>query len=57
MDLLAPSPDVEPVLAWGKEMKLDTSYAASPGAGFPVRLANLRRQLLERHPHTGPIFA
>jgi cytosine/adenosine deaminase-related metal-dependent hydrolase len=57
MDLLAPSPDVEPLLAWGKEMKLDTSYAASPGAGFPVRLANLRRQLLERHPHTGPIFA
>lgn len=57
MDRLAPSPDVEPLLAWGKEMKLDTSYAAAPGAGFPVRLANLRRQLLERHPHTGPIFA
>ncbi len=57
MDQLAPSPDLETVLAWGKEMKLDTSYAAAPGAGFPVRLANLRRELLERHPHTGPIFA
>jgi hypothetical protein len=57
MDALAPSPDLEPVLAWGKLMKLDTSFAAAASGQPPVRLRDLRRALIGRYPQTGPIFA
>jgi 5-methylthioadenosine/S-adenosylhomocysteine deaminase len=57
MDRVAPSPDMEPVIAWGKPMKLDTSFAVRETGSPPVRLAALRKQLLERYVQTGPIFA
>jgi 5-methylthioadenosine/S-adenosylhomocysteine deaminase len=46
----------EPVLAWGKPMLLDTSYAVSPSVPQP-RLAEIRAALIERYPQIGPIFA
>jgi cytosine/adenosine deaminase-related metal-dependent hydrolase len=46
----------EPQEAWGKEMLLDTSYAAGGGDGRP-RLKEIRTKLLARFPQTGPIFA
>jgi 5-methylthioadenosine/S-adenosylhomocysteine deaminase len=47
----------EEVLAWGKPMLLDTNYAAVPSGQTLPRLAELRAQLIERHPQIGPIFA
>jgi 5-methylthioadenosine/S-adenosylhomocysteine deaminase len=46
----------EPVLAWGKPMLLDTSYAVAPHAP-PPRLAELRAALIAAYPQVGPIFA
>jgi cytosine/adenosine deaminase-related metal-dependent hydrolase len=57
MDQIAPHPDMEPVIAWGKPMKLDTSFAVRETGAPPVRLATLRKQLLDRYVQTGPIFA
>jgi len=57
MDDLAPHPDLEPVIAWGKPMKLDTSFAVRETGGPPVRLKKIREQLLSRYLQTGPIFA
>jgi 5-methylthioadenosine/S-adenosylhomocysteine deaminase len=57
MDRLAPHPELEPLIAWGKPMKLDTSFAVRETGGPPVRLATVRRQLLGRYMQTGPIFA
>ena len=48
---------LEPLRAWAKRMLLDTSYAAQPAAGEPVRLAQLRAALIEHYPQVGPIFA
>jgi 5-methylthioadenosine/S-adenosylhomocysteine deaminase len=49
--------EIEPVLAWGKEMAMDTSYSVLATGGAPPRLADLRSRLLERYSRTGPIFA
>lgn len=57
MDEIAPCPDAEQVIAWGKNMKLDTSYVASPTGEPPIRLKSLRSRLLAGYPQTGPIFA
>ena len=48
---------LEPLRAWAKRMLLDTSYAAQPAGGEPVRLAQLRAALIEHYPQVGPIFA
>ncbi|HKH31964.1 MAG TPA: amidohydrolase family protein [Gaiellaceae bacterium] len=48
---------LEPLRAWAKRMLLDTSYAAQPAGGEPVRLAELRAALIEHYPQVGPIFA
>ena len=48
---------LEPVLAWGKPMALDTSYSVGPSPSPPPRLAELRAALIERYPQVGPIFA
>jgi hypothetical protein len=57
MDALAPNPELEAVIAWGKPMKLDTSFAVRASGAAPVRLADLRERLLGRYLQTGPIFA
>jgi 5-methylthioadenosine/S-adenosylhomocysteine deaminase len=46
----------ERVIAWGKPMLLDTSYAVLPHDP-PPRLAALRDQLISGFPNLGPIFA
>src|SRR5215210_6153272 len=48
---------LEPLRAWAKRMLLDTTYAAQPAGGEPVRLAQLRAALIEHYPQVGPIFA
>ena len=48
---------LEPLLAWGKPMRLDTSYAAHPGTDVPPTLAQLRTDLIANYPQMGPIFA
>jgi hypothetical protein len=48
---------LEPLRAWAKRMLLDTSYAAQPAGGEPVRLAQLRAALIEHYLQVGPIFA
>ncbi len=57
MQQLAPGPEMEPVLAWGRPMTLDTSFAAAASGQAPVRLRDLRKKLIARYPQTGPIFA
>jgi hypothetical protein len=56
--LAAPAADGgrEPLLAWGKEMLLDTSSAA-PAADVAPTLAQLRAALISSYPQVGPIFA
>jgi 5-methylthioadenosine/S-adenosylhomocysteine deaminase len=48
---------LEPLIAWGKEMRLDTSFTAAPAAAVPPTLAELRALLIAQHPQVGPIFA
>jgi 5-methylthioadenosine/S-adenosylhomocysteine deaminase len=48
--------NAEDVLAWGKEMTLDTSYAVNP-KGTPPTLRELRSSLIGGYPNVGPIFA
>jgi 5-methylthioadenosine/S-adenosylhomocysteine deaminase len=48
---------LEPVLAWGKPMLLDTSYQVRPSGVEPPRLATLRADLIKEYPQVGPIFA
>jgi 5-methylthioadenosine/S-adenosylhomocysteine deaminase len=47
---------LERVDAWGNPMVLDTSYAVKP-RNPPLRLADLRAQLIAADPRLGPIFA
>ena len=49
---------LEPVIAWGTEMLLDTTYAVSDAAGDapPPTLADLRAALIAHYPQVGPIF-
>ena len=57
IDELGSTADAEDVLAWGKPMVLDTSYAAASTGSPPVRLREVRARLLARYPQSGPIFA
>jgi 5-methylthioadenosine/S-adenosylhomocysteine deaminase len=48
---------LEPVIAWGREMVLDTSYSVNAPAAAPPTLADLRTALVAAYPRVGPIFA
>ena len=49
---------LEPLIAWGKPMLLDTARCSRPadGATAPT-LARLRADLIAQYPPVGPIFA
>jgi 5-methylthioadenosine/S-adenosylhomocysteine deaminase len=55
-ELLDDTSELEPLVAWGNRMLLDTSYAAQ-ASDAPPRLGEIRSRLLGRFPQTGPIFA
>ncbi len=49
---------LEPLIAWGKRMLLDTTYRAGETDGDALpRLAKLREDLIREYPQVGPIFA
>ena len=48
---------VEPLIAWGKPMLLDTSYTAAVSDEEQPRLSELRAALIAEYPQVGPIFA
>ena len=56
IEQLAGPASLESVLAWGKPMALDTSYAVQATGGPPPRLSELRGKLVEIYPQIGPIF-
>jgi cytosine/adenosine deaminase-related metal-dependent hydrolase len=58
-DLVGPDQvaGLEPQIAWGKRMLLDTSYQSRPGADVPPKLSQLREKLIAQYPEVGPIFA
>jgi cytosine/adenosine deaminase-related metal-dependent hydrolase len=47
----------EDMFAWGKPMKLDTSYQGHPKGDSPPPLSTLRADLIKAYPQVGPIFA
>ena len=51
------NPNLEPVLAWGQPMLLDTSYQGQPNEVPTPRLAQLRAELTSSYPQVGPIWA
>ena len=60
MRALAADPDdptLEPVVAWGRPMLLDTSYQGQPDGDPTPRLAQLRADLTSNYPPVGPIWA
>ena len=57
---LAAAPEdrnLEPVIAWGRPMLLDTSFEVNPGPDPTPRLADLRASLTKVYPPVGPIWA
>jgi cytosine/adenosine deaminase-related metal-dependent hydrolase len=50
-------PNLEPVLAWGRPMLLDTSYQGQPSTNPVPRLEQLRADLTSQYPPVGPIWA
>jgi 5-methylthioadenosine/S-adenosylhomocysteine deaminase len=48
---------LEPLIAWGKRMLLDTSHTAAPATEPQPRLEELRQSLIGEYPQVGPIFA
>jgi cytosine/adenosine deaminase-related metal-dependent hydrolase len=50
-------PHLEPVLAWGHRMLLDTSFEVNPGEEPTPRLAQIRQALTSVYPPVGPIWA
>jgi 5-methylthioadenosine/S-adenosylhomocysteine deaminase len=48
---------LEPVIAWGRSMLLDTGYQATPGGTAPPSLSALRAALTGVYPQVGPIWA
>jgi 5-methylthioadenosine/S-adenosylhomocysteine deaminase len=56
-ELADPGADKEELIAWGKQMTMDTSYVAHTAATPSPKLRELRERLLARFPQTGPIFA
>ena len=53
----AADPNLEPVLAWGRPMLLDTSYQGQPDDVVTPRLEQLRADLTSAYPPVGPIWA
>jgi hypothetical protein len=54
----SPRPTIEPVIAWGKAMTLDSGYHTGPPAGPPPpSLTQVRALLTAAYPPVGPIFA
>jgi hypothetical protein len=47
---------LEPLLAWGKPMLLDTSYVAAETEEEQPRLSELRAALIADYPQVGPIL-
>jgi 5-methylthioadenosine/S-adenosylhomocysteine deaminase len=47
---------LQPLIAWGQPMLLDTGYAAHPDAKPAPKLADLRQELIAAYPQVGPIF-
>jgi 5-methylthioadenosine/S-adenosylhomocysteine deaminase len=56
-ELAAGADRLEPLLAWGKRMLLDTSFQVRPDGSPPPTLAELRAALVAQYPQVGPIFA
>jgi hypothetical protein len=50
-------PDLEPVIAWGRSMVLDTSFEVNPSGQATPRLAQIRAALTKVYPPVGPIWA
>lgn len=50
-------PGFELVLAWGRQMLLDTGFEAYPGNEGSPRLAQIRQALTSIYPPVGPIWA
>ena len=49
---------LEPVIAWGRRMLLDTTFHSGPAAGTPTpTLASLRADLTRTYPPVGPVWA
>jgi 5-methylthioadenosine/S-adenosylhomocysteine deaminase len=48
---------LEPLIAWGKRMLLDTSHMVNPNGEQAPTLAQLRADLVREYPQVGPIFA
>ena len=48
---------LEPLIAWGKRMLLDTSYTRRGAGREPPKLERLRADLIGAYPQVGPIFA
>jgi hypothetical protein len=46
---------LQPLIAWGQPMLLDTGYAMHQRGPSPT-LADLRRELIAAYPQVGPIF-
>ncbi len=49
--------NLEPVVAWGRKMLLDTSFEVNPGGDPTPRLSTIRSQLTSVYPPVGPIWA
>ncbi len=49
--------DLEPVVAWGRRMLLDTSFEVNPDGEPTPRLAQIRSSLTSVYPQVGPIWA
>ncbi|MDT5247009.1 MAG: 5-methylthioadenosine/S-adenosylhomocysteine deaminase, partial [Mycobacterium sp.] len=50
-------PNLEPVVAWGQRMLLDTSFEVNPSADATPRLSTIRQSLTAIYPPVGPIWA
>jgi 5-methylthioadenosine/S-adenosylhomocysteine deaminase len=48
---------LERLIAWGKQMSLDTSYTVDQEAVAPPKLEQLRAALIDKIPQLGPIFS
>ena len=53
----ATDPDLEPVIAWGRPMLLDTSFEVVAGGDPTPRLSAIRSSLTKIYPPVGPIWA
>jgi 5-methylthioadenosine/S-adenosylhomocysteine deaminase len=48
---------LEPLIAWGQRMRLDTSYTVREPREQTPKLEQLRADLIDTYPQVGPIFA